>query len=94
VTAERLRRLEVPFPGGESYRDVVERTRSLLRDVADRHDGHTVVLIGHSANLWALQHLLEGRGLAELVAAPFAWQEGWTFRLDRGAAAQGTASST
>ena len=40
------------------------------------------MLIGHSANRWALQHLLEGVSLEDLVAAPFEWQEGWLFRLE------------
>jgi broad specificity phosphatase PhoE len=82
VTAERSHRVEVPFPGGQSYRDVVDQTASLLDDLRARHDGQTVVLIGHSANLLALQHLLVGTPLQELVDAPFTWQDGWRFRLD------------
>ena len=82
MAAERSRRIEVPFPGGQSYRDVVEQTRALLADLRARHDGQTVILIGHSANLWALQHLLAGTPLEELVDAPFEWQEGWRFRLE------------
>ena len=82
VSATRLRRVEEPFPGGQSYRDVVEQTRSLLDDLRARHDGRLVLLIAHSANLWALQHLLEGTPLEELVATPFGWQEGWRFRLE------------
>lgn len=81
VAREKSRRIETPFPGGESYRDVVERTRSLLEDIGVRHHGQRVVAIGHSANLWALQHLLEGRSLEELVATPFRWQEGWEFEV-------------
>ena len=30
IDAERLERIDRPFPDGESYRDVVERTRSFL----------------------------------------------------------------
>ena len=82
MTAERSRRVEVPFPGGESYRDVVVRTASLLEDLRTRHDGETVVLIGHSANLLAVQHLLDGTPLQDLVDLPFNWQEGWLFRLE------------
>jgi alpha-ribazole phosphatase/probable phosphoglycerate mutase len=82
VTGERSRRIEVPFPGGQSYRDVVDQTASLLEDLRARHDGQTVVLIGHSANLWALEHLLAGAQLQELVDAPSTWQEGRRFRLD------------
>lgn len=79
--ARRLRHIEEPFPGGQSYREVVEATRAFLDDVASRHEGRRVVVIAHSANRWALQHLLEGRPLEELVAAPFEWQEGWVYRV-------------
>jgi broad specificity phosphatase PhoE len=82
VAAERSRRIDVPFDGGQSYRDVVDQTASLLEDLRARHDGQTVVLIGHSANLWALEHLLGGASLQGLVDAPFTWQDGWRFRLD------------
>ncbi|HWN21656.1 MAG TPA: histidine phosphatase family protein [Gaiellaceae bacterium] len=81
IDAERLRRIEEPFPGGESYRDVIARTRSFLDDVRARHEGERVLAIAHSANRWALQHLLEGTPLEELIVAPFDWQPGWEFRL-------------
>ena len=89
IDAERLRRIEDPFPGGESYGDVVERTRSFIEDLPAEFEGARIVLIAHSANRWALQHLLEGRELAELIAEPFDWQEGWLYRLDRRQMAQG-----
>jgi broad specificity phosphatase PhoE len=85
----RLDHVDVPFPGGESYRDVVERTRSFLGDLPAELDGGRVVLIAHSANRWALEHLLQGKELEELVTAPFDWQEGWYYRLDPGEYRQG-----
>ena len=88
IDAQRLRRVETPFPGGESYHDVVERTRSFLADLA-RDEPSRVLVIAHSANRWAIEHLLEGRAVEELVAAPFAWQEGWVYRLDGSRFAQG-----
>jgi len=78
---ERLRRIDVPFPGGESYRQVVERTRSFLNDLFPERDGSRVLVIAHSANRWALQHLLLGAPLEEVVGAPFDWQEGWEYAL-------------
>lgn len=80
--ARRVRHVHEAFPRGQSYLDVVEATRAFLADVTRTHDGEHVLAIGHSANRWALQHLLECRPLEELVAAPFDWQEGWVFRLD------------
>ena len=82
IDAEKLRRIDEPFPGGESYRDVVARTRDFLADLSQELDDARVLLIAHSANRWALEHLLLGTALEELVVAPFEWQEGWTYRLD------------
>ena len=81
LEAERPLRIDEPYPGGESYRDVVERVRAFLDDLAADEDGKRVVVIGHSATRWALDHLLEGTPLEELMDAPFAWREGWEYVL-------------
>jgi broad specificity phosphatase PhoE len=84
LAAERRRRIDEPFPGGQSYREVVEAMRSFLRELAAGWDGKQVVIILHSANRWAIDCLLGGRTLEELVDAPFAWQEGWRYTLPSG----------
>ncbi|MCT9934953.1 histidine phosphatase family protein [Planotetraspora sp. A-T 1434] len=81
---ERSRRIEVPWPGGQSYRQVVDQTRDFLRDLSEAWDGDRVLVIAHSANRWALDHLLNGAALEQLVDAPFVWQEGWTYVLPSG----------
>jgi broad specificity phosphatase PhoE len=78
---ERLAHVDEPWPGGESYVDVVARTRELLDDLRSGHDADRILLVAHSANRWALQHLLQGGSLVEVIAAPFAWQPGWEFDL-------------
>ena len=84
LAAERARRIDEPFPEGQSYRQVVDQTREFLRDLAKGWDGSLVVIVAHSANRWALQHLLNGAALEDLVVAPFAWQPGWRFILATG----------
>jgi broad specificity phosphatase PhoE len=81
LDVERLTHVDVPWRGGESYLDVVERTQELLADIRAVHDGGCVLLVAHSANRWALQHLLLGGRLVDVIAAPFAWQPGWEFQL-------------
>ena len=81
VAAERARRINEPFPYGESYRQVVDRIRRFLDDLSPAFDGAQIVVIGHSATRWALDHLFSGVALEELVDAPFDWREGWTYRL-------------
>jgi broad specificity phosphatase PhoE len=81
IEADRARRIDEPFPGGESYQQVVDRTRDFLNDLFPDLDGSRVLLIAHSANRWSLQHLLLGMPLEQVVAAPFEWQEGWEYAL-------------
>ena len=84
LVAERARHIDEPFPGGQSYRDVAAAMADFLRDLAAHWDGRTVVVIAHSANKWALDHLLLGVPLADLVDAPFGWREGWRYTLPGG----------
>lgn len=84
LAAERSRHIVVPYPDGQSYRQVVGAMRDFLRDLAADWDGSGVVIIAHSANKWALDHLLNGIALEELVDAPFGWREGWRYALPTG----------
>ena len=82
LEAERSRRIDDPYPGGESYRDVVNRMRKFLDDLPLEYDRARILLIGHSATRWALDHLLVGTPLEELVG-PFDWQKGWEYVYER-----------
>lgn len=81
---KRLRQIDTPFPDGESYREVVERTRAFLRDINGRYKDSRIVVIGHSANRWSLEHLVNGTALEDLVDAPFNWQPGWEYVVSVG----------
>jgi broad specificity phosphatase PhoE len=85
METERPLRVEKPFPEGESLRDVAERVRAFLDDVARRWDGKRIVVIGHGATRLALEHLLGGKPLEEAAATPFSWEPvppSWRFVLD------------
>jgi 2,3-bisphosphoglycerate-dependent phosphoglycerate mutase len=82
VGAEVRNRIDHPFPGGESYRDVAVRVARFLDDLFLRWDGCRVVIIGHAATRWAIQHLVDGEALEDVVGAPFEWQEGWEYVVD------------
>ncbi len=84
LAAERFRHIDEPYPGGQSYRQVVAQMRDFLRDLASGWDGSKMLVISHSANKWALDCLFNGRALEELVDAPFNWQEGWIYSLPTG----------
>jgi broad specificity phosphatase PhoE len=91
---ERARRISRPFPGGESYQQVVTRVAGFLEELARDWEVARVLLVGHAATRWALDHLLAGADLAELVVAPFGWQEGWSYALPAGWQRPGPAVSS
>jgi len=81
LKAERPVRIDRPFPGGESWRQAVDRVGGFLQELAQTQDGERVLVIGHVATRWALDHFVNGTPLAELVHAPFDWREGWIYTL-------------
>ena len=81
LTAIRHQHITVPYPGGQSYQEVVDQMRSFVWDLPASWDNRAVLVIAHSANKWALDCLLDGRRLDELVDAPFGWKEGWTYTV-------------
>jgi 2,3-bisphosphoglycerate-dependent phosphoglycerate mutase len=78
----RHRHLDHPYPGGESWRQAAARVGRFLDDLPVRWQGRRVLVVGHTATRWALDHLLTGARLEDLIDAPFDWQEGWEYRLD------------
>ena len=84
LAASRRQHLDKPYPQGQSYQDVVAATADFLVDLVAGYDGRSVVVIAHSANKWALDHLLDGVALEDLVDAPFGWQEGWYYFVPSG----------
>jgi broad specificity phosphatase PhoE len=81
VARERSRRVETPFPGGESYRDSTTRVQALVDELTTGRGGRRVLLIGHTATRWALDHIVEGTPLQRLVVEPFDWREGWEYAV-------------
>ncbi len=84
IAAQRLQRIDEPFLGGQSYREVVTATDEFLHDLAAEYDGCRVLLIAHSANRWALDCLLTGVPLDDVLADPPAWRPGWHYTLSGG----------
>jgi broad specificity phosphatase PhoE len=79
LDALRRSRLDERWPGGESWREAVARVHGFLIELPTAHDGERVLVIGHVATRWALDHSVKGIPLEELVEAPFEWQEGWEY---------------
>ncbi|MGH3254974.1 MAG: histidine phosphatase family protein [Streptosporangiaceae bacterium] len=79
--AGRSEHLDLPYPGGESWRQAVARVGRFLGDLPLRWEGQRVLLVGHVATRWGLDHFIGGAALEDLAEQDFAWQEGWEYLL-------------
>ena len=77
LEAERVARIDEPWPGGESWTTAVDRVDAFL----DELRGGRVLVIGHVATRWALDRRVHDRPLAELAAETFEWRPGWEYEL-------------
>jgi broad specificity phosphatase PhoE len=78
IEASREDYIDRQYPNGESYRDVCARVAAFLHGLRAAADPQ--LIIGHRATWYALEHLLAGRDLNEIVSAPWRWQPGWKYR--------------
>jgi broad specificity phosphatase PhoE len=84
IEAQRAERVAIPFPGGESYQQVTGRVAAWLDEAARAYARHTVFVVGHRATFYALEHLIKGVPLREVVLSPWRWQPGWVYELTSG----------
>jgi len=81
-----LQRIEVPFPRGESYKDVEARMRSFLEDVLLKYDGKHVAVVAHRAPQLALDVLLRGKTWETAIKEDWRlkneWKPGWEYILN------------
>ena len=73
--------LKKPFPNGESYEETTERMRHFLNDLLAVYDNKKVLIIGHRATQYGLDHLIDGVLLKEAVTRSWRWQPGWQYWL-------------
>jgi alpha-ribazole phosphatase/probable phosphoglycerate mutase len=78
VTLRKLAAVTTPFPNGESYEDAARRIRDFLDDLTDEN---SIMIIGHRATQYGLEHALRGVALEDAIRAPWQWQPGWTYEL-------------
>jgi broad specificity phosphatase PhoE len=83
VDREQPMRISEPFPGGESYEQSVARMKSFLLSLLSDYDGKTVMIIGHRATQYGLEHWINKLPLKIVITAQWRWRPGWTYHLDR-----------
>jgi len=83
VDKEKPNRISTPFPNGESYEQTGERIKSFLEDLLKNYDGKRVMVIGHRATQFGIEHRVNGKSYRELTTTPFKWQPGWEYKLEK-----------
>ncbi len=58
------------------------RVGRFLGDLPLRWSEQRILVIGHVATRWGLDHFIDGVRLEDLVEQHFAWQEGWEYRIN------------
>jgi broad specificity phosphatase PhoE len=58
-----------PFPNGESYIQTTERVKDFLKYLLDNYDGKTIMVIGHRATQYGLEHLINHIPLETIISA-------------------------
>ena len=81
IDERRAAYIDTPFPDGESYHQVVERVSAWLTETAGAFAERTVLVIGHRATFYALEHLIGKVPLQKAVTSPWLWQPGWIYRV-------------
>ena len=80
IDQRRPSHLVDPFPNGESYQPAADRVSEWLREAVRQYEPGTILVVGHRATFYALEHLLNGASLHKAVTSPWAWQPGWAYR--------------
>jgi broad specificity phosphatase PhoE len=77
--------IRVPFPNGESYRDVEERMRGLSTELKAKFNGGRVALLAHQAPQLALEVIGKGKTWQEAIDQDWrrskSYRPGWRYTL-------------
>ena len=77
--------IDVPFPRGESYKEVEIRVKKLLDYLIDNYDNKHIAIVSHRGPQLALEVIINKKKWAEAfrddwrLKGPKAWQPGWKY---------------
>lgn len=79
----KLEYITKPFPNGESYEQTNKRMKDFLDELKQKYHGRdiNVLIIGHRATQYGLEHWINGIDLKTLITTPFKWQAGWEYKF-------------
>lgn len=75
--------VDLPFPEGESYRDIEHRIASFLNFIDENYSGQSIAIVAHQAPQLALDVLIQGKSWVQAINEDWrhskAWQPGWLY---------------
>lgn len=76
-----MKHITDPFPNGESYEDCLKRMKDFLDHLRQKYNGRdiNVLMIGHRATQYSLEHWIKGISLEDAILASWEWQPGWVY---------------
>lgn len=81
IEAERVKRIDEPFPNGESYSERIGMMKSFIEELAENYKGKRVLLIGHRATQYGLERWINSQQLKDIVTESWQWQPGWEYTI-------------
>ncbi len=78
----KVEHISIPFPNGESYEQTCQRMKEFLDYLKKNYEGKKVMIIGHRATQYGLEHSIKGVAIKDAVTAPWKWQPGSGYQLD------------
>lgn len=81
VNGQKDKRIDTPFPNGESYEDCIKRMKDFLAWLKHNFDGATVMIVGHRATQYGLEYWINGKDIKSCVTEPWSYQPGWEYEL-------------
>lgn len=82
VDEEKPQRIKTPFPNGESYEQTAKRMKEFLSFLLANYDGKRVMVIGHRATQYGLEHWIKEISLERIIPTSWKWQPGWVYELN------------
>ena len=77
--------VDMPFPNGESYKDVEKRIADFLAFLKREYDGKHIAIVAHQAPQLALNVLLHGRTWEQAINEDWRnakeWRSGWEYMI-------------
>jgi broad specificity phosphatase PhoE len=83
VDPKKIKHISIPFPNGESYNDTSNRMKSFLEYLQKNYDGKKIMIIGHRATQYGLEHWINRIPLKDTITTTWTWQPGWVYILNK-----------